>query len=235
MAHLSERAFRALAAEEKFLAAMKRSHVALVAGEFVIKANARISALYTLYEGWAVRYQLLPNGARQILDFVLPGDLVGLSSVFFGSSRYSVQALTPVTLYVLDATLLPTLLREEPSLGWAFLKGRIAEQERADTRLALLGRLGANERIGYLLLELRERLRARGLFRGQSGALPLDRALLADAVGLSRVHVLRAMRALRARGLADLTNRILTIPSVRNLARFSGFPLTRAARAQAIL
>jgi CRP/FNR family transcriptional regulator, anaerobic regulatory protein len=232
----SERAFRPLGAEEvKFVAAMKRSHVALTAGEFVIKANARVSAFYTVYEGWASRYRMLPNGARQILDFVLPGDLVGLPSVFFGSSRYSVRALTPITLCELDATLLPTLLREEPRLTWAFLKARIAEQERADTRLTLLGRLGASERIGYLLLELRDRLRARGLFRGRSSALPLDRALLADAVGLSRVHVLRAMRALRSRGLADLTDRVLTIPSVRNLARFCGYPLAQAVGAQAIL
>jgi hypothetical protein len=133
------------------------------------------------------------------------------------------------------AAAIRRLLREQPRLSWAFLKGRIAEQERADSRLTLLGRIGANERIGYLLLEMRDRLRVRGLFRGHSGALPLDRALLADAVGLSRVHVLRAMRALRARGLADLTDRILTIPSVRNLARFSGCPLTQAAGAQAIL
>ena len=221
-----ERAFRALAAEEsKFVAAMKRSHIALRAGEPVIEANAHISALYVVYEGWALRYRTLRSGARQILDFVLPGDWVGLPSVFFGSSGYSVRTLTPVTLWVLDPSRLRPLLREQPGLSWAFLKGRIAEQERADTRLALLGRLGASERIGYLLLELRDRLRARGLFRGHSGALPLDRALLADAVGLSRVHVLRAMRALRSRGLADLNDRTLTIPSVRNLARFSGYPL----------
>jgi len=182
-----------------------------------------------------MRYQMLPKGTRQILDFVLPGDLVGLAPVFFHSSGHSVRALTPITLCVLDRTLLPELLREQPELSWAFLRRRIAEQERTDTRLTLLGRLGADERIGYLLLEMRERLRARGLFRGHSGALPLNRALLADAMGLSRVHVLRAMRALRARGLADLTDRILTIPSVRNLARFSGYPLTRAAGAQAIL
>jgi CRP/FNR family transcriptional regulator, anaerobic regulatory protein len=216
------------------MAAMKRGHLALKPGASVMEANTPVTALYTLHEGWAMRYRTLSSGTRQILDFVLPGDWVGLSSVFFGSNSYSVRALTPVTLCALDHTLLPKLLREKPNLGWAFLKGRIAEQERADTRLTLLGRMGASERIGYLLLELRERLRVRGLFQGRSGALPLDRALLADAVGLSRVHVLRAMRELRARGLADLTHRLLTIPSVRNLARFSAFPLAQVSGARAI-
>lgn len=229
-------ASRPLTAEElRFLAAMMRGHLGLRTGESVREASAQVSTLYSLHEGWAMRCLTLPNGMRQILDFVLPGDLVGLSPVLFGSGSHSVRALTPITLCVFDQALLPTLLREQPDLTWAFLKRRVAEQERADTRLTLLGRLGANERIGYLLLELRERLRARGLFRGRSGPLPLDRALLADAVGLSRAHVLRVMRALRARGLADLTDRILTIPSVRNLAHFSGYPLSRAAIAQAIL
>src|SRR5579885_2858797 len=142
--------------------AMTRGRLTLRAGELVITANARLRALYTLEEGWALRYRTLPNGSRQILDFILPGDWVGLPSVFFGSSRCWVRALTPVTLGVLDARLLPALLRKHPNVGWALLKAGMLEQERADTRLTLLGRLGSSERIGYLLLELPDRLPARG-------------------------------------------------------------------------
>jgi len=214
---------------------MKARHCSVAAGEELIAEGQTNSALYTLYDGWAMRVRTLPNGARQILDFVLPGDLIGLPSALLGSSASSVQALTAITVCKLDPNRFATLLHAQHSLGLDLLKARIDDQERADSRLVLLGRLGAQERLGYLLLELRKRLRARGLFRGRSDALPLHRVHLADAVGLSRIHVLRAMRALRERGLAVLVGRVLTIPSERRLARFSGYPLTLAATRQPIL
>lgn len=208
---------------------MKLAHLAVDADEELIRAGRpRGGALYTLYEGWAIRYRALSDGTRQILDFLLPGDLMGLPAVLFDSSAESIRALTPMTCCALDANRLPALIREQPSLGMALFEGRLRDQERADTRLTLLGRLGASERLGYLLLELRDRLRARGLFAGRSGCLPLNRSHLADAVGLSKVHVMRALRQLREQGLAEVTGRMLTIGDERKLARFSGYSVARA-------
>ncbi len=209
---------------------MKASHRRMPAGEELIAERQTDSALYTLYQGWAMRVRRLPDGARQILDFLLPGDLIGLPTALLGSSASSVEALTAITVCQHDPKRFPALLRAQHALGLEILKARIAEQERSDSRLMLLGRLGAQERLGYLLLELRQRLRARGVFRGCSDSLPLHGVHLADAVGLSRIHVLRALRALREQGLADLVGRVLTIPSERKLARFSGYPLALAAR-----
>lgn len=101
--------------------------------------------------------------------------------------------------------------------------------------MRLLGRLGASERIGYLLLELRARLKNRGLFDGQSCRFPVRRLHLADAVGLSRAHIMRALRDLRDRGLATLSYGVLTIPNARNLARFSGYSLAYSREQYPIL
>lgn len=211
------------------MAGMKLAHLAVEADEEVVGAGpVRAAALYTLYEGWGIRCRELPSGGRQILDFVLPGDLMGLPATLFGSSPESIRSLTRITFCALDAKSLPALFREQPSLAMALFEGRLREQERADTRLTLLGQLGASERLGYLLLELRDRLRARGLFAGRSGSLPLQRVHLADAVGLSKVHVMRALRQLREWGLAEVTGRMLTIGDERKLARFSGYSVAHA-------
>lgn len=218
------------------MAGMKLAHLAVDAGEDVIRAGGtRTGALYTLYEGWGIRYRALPDGGRQILDFVLPGDLMGLPAALFESCAESIRALTPVTCCALDGNRLDALFREQPALARALFEGRLRDEERADTRLTLLGRLGASERLGYLLLELRDRLRARGLFAGRSGSLPLNRIHLADAIGLSKVHVMRALRQLRERGLAEVTGRILTIRDERRLARFSGYRAAHASIAHPLL
>lgn len=90
-------------------------------------------------------------------------------------------------------------------------------------RLSLLRRLSTSERLGYLPLELRDRLRVRGLFAGRSGFFPLSRMHLADAVGLSKVRVIRALEHLREQSLADVSGRVLTIGNERGLARLSGY------------
>lgn len=206
------------------MAGIKLAHLTADADEEVsLPDGSRTGALYTLYEGWCIRYRSLPDGKRQILDFLLPGDLIGLPAARFEPGSESIRALTRITVCALDANRLPALFREQPSLALALFEGRVREQERADTRLTLLGRLGASERLGYFLLELRDRLRSRGLFTGRSGPLPLKRIHLADAMGLSKVHVMRALRYLREQGLAELTGQMLTIGDERKLARFSGY------------
>ncbi len=217
-------------AELTFVARMKRAHVARAAGEQILDPNNTDGTIYTLYEGWAARCRKLPNGKSQILDVLLPGDLIGLAANLLGSSGHAVHALTAVTLCVLDANKLAMLFREQPELALGLLRGRLQEQERADARLAVLGQMGATQRIGYWLSDLHKRLTERALARGRGWRLPLDRRQLADAVGLSRVHVMRALRTLREEGLAEVRGRMSTvnIPDPRRLARFSGYAELRS-------
>ncbi len=222
--------------ELRSVSEMKLDHVSGAAGDEIIRAGDNQSPIYTLYEGWAARMHLLPNGARQILDIVLPGDTIGLAATLLGASNHAVHALTPVSLCVLDRSRITGLLRKHPGLALDLLNARVYEQERADMRLTLIGRFEPVPRVGYLLLDLLERLTQRGMAqRGSQCQLPLQRTQLADTVGLSKPHLMRTLRTLRKRGLAEISGRTLKIPDRRKLARFCGYPFIRSVSNHCIL
>ena len=229
-------AFRPFSATElRFVSAMKRRHVTFAPGADILRLGPTDGALYTLYEGWAMRYRALPDGTNQLLDIVLPGDLVGLGGMLLGEHRHGVRTITAASACELDGGRFQRLYRQHPELGLGLLEARMRDLERADTRLTLLGRLSATERTAYLLLELRERLRERGLTQGDECPFPLRRGQLADALGLSKVHLMRALRYLREHGLLHLDGRTLSIPDTRRLARFSGYVAERWLKPYSIL
>ncbi|HET6234712.1 MAG TPA: Crp/Fnr family transcriptional regulator [Acetobacteraceae bacterium] len=205
--------------------AMKRSHLSVPAGTDIVRAGQRGRTVYTMFDGWAARYHRLPAGSRQILDVLLPGDTIALGSVMLGTSAHSVQAMTPASLCVLDGRKLATLFRTSPSFAIGILRNGLQDAKRADARLAMLGRMSAEERVGYFIVEIYDRLGQRGMTNGVACPFPLRRTDIADAVGLSRVHVMRALRELRAQGLMDLRGRDLIIPSVARLAAYTGYTL----------
>lgn len=191
--------------------------------------------LLTLFSGWALRSHTLADGSRQVLDVLLPGDLIGLPQALLGTSTCVVTALTPVTVCVLEPDRLAMLIEQCPSLGLSLLAARVREEQRADAHLILLGRMRASQRAAYFLLELRERLVRRGLASGVVCSMPMSRGQLADTVGLSRVHLIRALRVLREQGLLDLSKGSMSIPSVPQLAEFCGYSCSTEAQLLPIL
>src|SRR5262249_40936605 len=188
--------------------------------------------VYTLFEGWAIRYHRLPNGARQILDILLPGDTVGIASAVLGRVKHSVQAVTTATLCVLQGRGFSDLFTQHP--GWALnlLQTRVEEEQRMDVRMSMLGRSTAEQRIAYLMLETFDRLRQRAMVNGGSTCpFPLQRRDLADAAGLSRVHVARTLESLKERRLAEIQNRTLGLFDRPPLGDLPGYvPLAAGSR-----
>ena len=216
--------FRPFSGEElTSVAALKTAHVTLPARQDIVHAGEVGGALYTLYEGWAFRYKRLPGGGRQILDLVLPGEIIGLSSALLGTVRHSVQTLTPVSLCVMAGVPLVDLLRQHVDLTLDLLRWRVEEEHRADVRLALLGRCKPLQRIGYLMLELFDRLRRLELAEGTMCPFPLQRQHLADATGLSMIHLNRTLGALREQRLAAIEDKMLIIYDRRQLAELCGY------------
>jgi CRP/FNR family transcriptional regulator len=220
-----------------FVGGMKTDHIVVSPRADIIREDEVGGSVYTLFEGWAIRYHRLPNGARQILDIVLPGDTVGLASAVLGRVKHSVQAITPATLCVLQGRLFSELFSGFPALALNILQTRVEEEQRMDTRLSLLGRSTAEQRIGYLMLETFDRLRQRGMADGGSTCpFPLQRRDVADAAGLSRVHVARTFESLRERRLAEIQDGTLVIfdrPKLTDLAEY--IPLGAAAGRRALL
>ena len=207
-----------------FIGEMKTDHIVIAPRIDIIRQDEIGGPVYTLFEGWAVRYYRLPRGSRQILDIMLPGDTVGLASALLGTVKHSVQAITSATLCVLQGRGFPELFIGHPDLALNILQTRIEEEQRMDIRLSLLGRRTAEQRIGFLMLETFDRLRQRGLVDGGSTCpFPLQRRDLADATGLSRVHVARTLESLRERRLAEIQNGTLVIFDRPTLAELSEY------------
>lgn len=220
--------FRAFTGDElQSVAKLKSSHLAVPAKTDIVRADEVGGGLYTLYEGWAFRYRVFPGGARQIFDLVLPGDLIGLAAVLHGTTRHSVQTLTPASFCVLEGYPFIDLLSKHPQLVLSLLRWRVEEEQRADQLAALLGRRTPLQRLGYLVLETFDRLRQRELANATICPFPLQRRHLADFAGLSMIHLNRTLTQLRQEKLAVIEDRTLVIFDRKRLTELSGYQAGR--------
>jgi CRP-like cAMP-binding protein len=205
------------------IAEMKREHLALRAGSEIIHAGDDCPELYTLYSGWAFRYKTLPDGRRQILNFLLPGDLLGLQAAMFEAARHGIEALTDVELCLLPRRDVWALFGEMPDLAFdvAWLGSR--EESYVDENLTSVGRRSAAERIAALLVALYKRVKLLGLVTDDTFDFPLTQEHIADALGLSLVHTNKTLAKLRRMGMFKLSGGKLTMINPRVLARVAQY------------
>lgn len=217
--------FRPFSSSElDFVSAMKSDHVSLPAKAAIVREGEVGGPIYTLFEGWAARYRRLPDGSRQIFDILLAGDMIGLESAMLGTVKHSVEAITPVALCVLEGRTLPDLFQDHPALALSIFRTRIEEEQRADVRLALLGRRAAFARVAYLLLETCDRLRQRGMVNGGTTYhFPLTRRHIADATGLSNMHLIRVLKEMRERKLVLIDRAALVVYDWQKLAELAEY------------
>jgi CRP/FNR family transcriptional regulator len=161
--------------------------------------------------GWAASAVTLSDGSRQILSFLLPGDIVSISLLFSPYAHCSVEAITEVQYRCFRRDELKALLLSDPGLIEKVSKLWIDRKMRADQLAVDLGRRTADERIARLILNLQERLASRGMAEGRTIAFPLRQHHVADATGLTAVHVSKVMSEFRRRGLIEISDRSLTI------------------------
>lgn len=164
----------------------------------VVTSFVLASHVKWLLSGWACEMRALPDGRRQILGFALPGDPLQTAPPRAGGGFVAI-ALTDVAC--VEAQRLAEL--DRPGLQAALDAARGQAVARRYDAILRLGRMSALERVADLLWELHERLDRIGLVQGGEFALPITQEHLADALGLSAVHVNRSLGTLRERGLAS--------------------------------
>ena len=220
--------FRPLAGDElKQVRSMKIGQDTVLARTDLLKAGAEKIPVYTIFSGWAYRYIDLRENCRQILDILLPGDLIGLQAPFTGKVRHSVRTLTDVSVCSLDPSGFEVVLAAHPALSEALIATLLMEEHRADMRLMLLGRQRPTERMGYLLLELRDRLSRRGTDVSGGFRLPLTYHHFADLLGISRSQVANSLTELRDRRWATITDKYAIIDNHTAMAgecQYDGLP-----------
>ena len=178
---------------------------------------------YILAEGWACSYKLLPNGTRQIVDFQVPGDFLGLRSVLLRTADHNIEPVTEVEASVVLASDLLDAFARTPRLAAAVLWAASRDEAMVVEHLVGLGRRTALERTAHYLLELGARLKLVGLGTAAGYPCPLSQYLLADALGLTAVHLNRVLRQLREQGLVTFQQGQVTFDDVDRLVALADF------------
>ena len=186
---------------------------------------------YILQQGWASCYKLLPDGGRQIITFSLPGDCLGLRSVLLRTSDHSFATVTDALVSEVPAQRMLAVFHDQPRLGAAILWAASRDEAMTVEHLVNIGRRSAIQRMAHLILELCERLQLVGLATPSGFDCPLNQHALADALGLSAIHVNRVLRQLRERGLVTLSAHRMVIHDpklLRDLAEYNSSYLDQA-------
>lgn len=217
-------AFVALSdAELSLLDAFHNRRRSFVAGRDLIHQGQSDQAVYILAAGWACSHKLLSDGQRQIVDFQIPGDFLGLRCVLFHASDQSIEPVTDIEVTEVPlASLLETFARA-PRLAMAVLWAASRDEAMVVEHLIDIGRRDAAQRMAHFLLELGARLSLVGMANKSGYACPLTQYLLADALGLSAVHVNRVLRQLREAGLITFREGFVAFHDYDRLADFAQF------------
>jgi CRP-like cAMP-binding protein len=202
---------------------MKRDHIVVSAGVEIIRAGDDNAELYTLYAGWAFRFKTLPDGRRQILNFLLPGDLLGLQASMFDAAMHGIEALTEVQLCVLPRRKIWALFGDMPGLAFDVTWLGAREESIVDENLTSLGRRTAAERVAALIISLYKRVKKLGLVADETFAFPLTQQHIADALGLSLVHTNKTLARLRRMGMFSQRNGTMTLANPRVIERLAQY------------
>jgi CRP-like cAMP-binding protein len=189
----------------------------------IVIAGKLYDCFYVNNDGWLFRYKILHNGSRQIVDFVLPGDVFALQACLFKGSLYSIATVTPVSLSVIPFAQIDHVFETDPKLSKALFWSATCEAARLAEHLTDAGRRSAYERLSHLFLELFVRARLAGMVDEMSFHMPLTQELIADALGLTHVHVNRTVKSLRDDKLIAIDGKRLTILDFEALSLLSDF------------
>lgn len=189
----------------------------------IVREGEKPRCVNVVLDGWACRYKQLPDGRRQVVSFFLPGDLCDANVFILKEMDHSIGAITKVRYAEISPADFEELIAQSPritqALWWHELVVAAVQREWTTN----VGQRTAFERIAHLFCELFLKLRQVGLTDGTSCDFPLTQIDIADATGLTSVHVNRTLQELRREGLIELANKRLTIPDLAALMNVSMF------------
>ncbi|MDN3572966.1 Crp/Fnr family transcriptional regulator [Methylobacterium longum] len=180
------------------------------------------AGVFLILEGFACRYKLRANGARQIMAYLVPGDAGDFDVALLDAMDHSISTLSDCTVVRIAPETIRDLLAR-PAVAAALRKSTLVDEATLREWLLNVGRRTAVERLAHLFCELHLRLSAVGRTDEYRFKLPLTQPDLADTTGMTSVHLNRSLMELRRQGLIELQQRHLTIldlPRLRELAEF---------------
>lgn len=189
----------------------------------LVRENEPTKSCCLIASGLVSRYKTLRNGGRQIVSFHLAGEMVDLQSSLMRVSDHGIRAHTPVTVLRIRFGEILRLAEDFPELGRALWFDTLVDAAIFREWMLNVGRRTGRERVAHLLLEFAYRMKEAGLSDGGEFVLPVTQADLADAVGMSPVHVNRSLQWLRSTGLIRTQGRTVTIVDRDKLVALADF------------
>jgi len=193
-------------------------------GGYIVREDDRIEHCCVLLEGIAIRHKVTNGGNRQIVSIQIPGDFVDLQNSLLDIADHSVQTLTKAHVALIPVTAIEMLIAQRPALGRALWRDTLIDAAIFREWIVNVGRRDAASRIAHLLCELAVRLAFAGMAEDHCYKMPLTQEQLADAVGLTPIHVNRTLRDLERQNLIRRDKRTMCIldwPALEELGDFN--------------
>ncbi len=209
----------------KFMQGFKQGEFRIEKGTQSLVQGSISPHVYTLLEGVLFRYRILEDGRRQIVNYVFPGDLIGLQGAMDDPLMHGCEAVTEATLCIFSRDRIVELFAEQPRLGYDLIWLAAKEESALEEHLVSVGRRTAKERMVYLALFLLERAAATGLTKKPVLDISITQSQISDTLGLSLVHTNRTLQALRKMGMVNWTLTSIAIPDIeaaRTFAKYEG-------------
>jgi CRP-like cAMP-binding protein len=190
---------------------LQHTQRSLEPGQFIARDAEPARFCFLLVAGFAMRHKIVSGGRRQILSVDLSGDVLNLDALYAGSCDYNVQALSACTIVEIDRVALLEVLASHVSISQALALELVRQSAIYREWLANLGSRDARTRVAHLLCEIGMRLERADLSDRHSYELPMTQEQLADAMGLSLIHIARTLKALEAEGLIGRERRAIQV------------------------
>ena len=189
----------------------------------LIREGDRPGPVFVMLDGWACRYKILPGGGRQIVAFLMPGDACDLHVGLLDEMDHSIQTLTPGLVATISRGEMDAMIEHHPAIAKALYIAQLVDEATMRAWITSMGRRSSVERVAHLMCELYLRACNIGLAPETHFALPLSQLTLADALGMTPVHLNRVLKTLRLSGAMTLSRGSMLIVDLHKLVQIAGF------------
>ena len=202
---------------------LARSPTRMRAGEDLIREGDRPERVFLLLSGWAYRYKVLADGKRQIVAYLLPGDLCDAHIFILGKMDHSIGLLSNATVATVSRETMIDVTERSPAIARALWWSTLVDEAVLRHWLINVGQRDAYHRIAHLFCELWERASQVGLVSGGAFDLPLTQEQLGDTLGMTSVHTNRVLQRMRGEGIITFESKRLIIRDMQGIRRAADF------------
>jgi CRP-like cAMP-binding protein len=189
----------------------------------LIREGDQPGPVFVVLEGWALRYKVLPNGSRQVTAFLMPGDACDLHIGMLAQMDHSIQTVTESRVATISRGEMDRMMHNHSGIARAMYIAQLIDEATLRAWIVSMGRRSSIERVAHLMCELYLRARSIGLVEKTEFALPVSQIVLADALGMTPVHINRVLKELRLAGAMKLRRGSLLVMDPSKLVHIAGF------------